>query len=119
MDLPADTKIALISFLKADYIPVMYFNNLAPTDADASTTKSKEHMSLSKQFIKQMSHLSGRASHSEDTTAPTPNPMVVQVSRNDADGSVKFDVSVRVLDIQFVSHWRCYAWRVFILFAAA
>jgi hypothetical protein len=96
VDLPIDTKVALIAFLKADYIPVLYFNNdhSASSTGEERTTSKESKSSLSRKLIHQMSHLSGRNAHSEDTVEKKKKPMVVQVSRNSSMGSVKFDVSI-------------------------
>ena len=88
MDLPADTKVALISFLKADYIPVLYFNNVHPmrdTDVDKHP---KETLS-------------------EDTVPKKIKPMVIQVSRNQSGGRVKFDVSLSSIDNWLLSGVEC------------
>ena len=95
VDLPAETKIAVIAFLKADYIPVMYFD-YDTSESGSSTTQgqTKDSKSFSKKLIHQMSHLSGRNSNSEDVAERhKKKPLVIQVSRNSSAGSLKFDVS--------------------------
>lgn len=107
MDLPADTKVALISFLKADYIPVLYFNNVHPmrdTDVDKHP---KETLSFSRKMIHQISHLSGKTTLSEDTVPKKIKPMVIQVSRNQSGGRVKFDVSLSSIDNWLLSGVEC------------
>ena len=89
-ELSPDTKLALIAFLKADYIPVVYFNNNDTSrTSESASVKSK---SLSQKIIHQMSHLSGRASSAEDVSQKQRPPLSVQVSRNMSEGHVRFDV---------------------------
>jgi hypothetical protein len=105
VDLPADTKIALISFLKADHIPVLYFNNASSgstggDEGDRNRSKDSSTKSMSRKLIKQMSQLSGRTTThtSEDVIlGKKKKPLVILVSRNSTKGGVKFDVSAVLL----------------------
>ena len=92
-ELSPDTKLALIAFLKADYIPVVYFNNNDTSrTSESASVKSKDRQSLSQKIIHQMSHLSGRASSAEDVSQKQRPPLSVQVSRTMSEGHVRFDV---------------------------
>ena len=100
VEIPPESKIALVSFLKADYIPVLYFNNTDRVRASLSNedknkrTGDVNSKSISQKLLHQMSHLSGRSSAvNEDLDEEKINPLALQVSRNDSESHLRYDVS--------------------------
>ena len=93
-DLPVDTQMALIAFLKADYVPLLYFKNPRELSEELEKDKdqsNKQKKSLSKKLLSQMSSI---GTQKDVETDKHEGPMEIIVSRNESNNKIKYDVRI-------------------------